>query len=405
MQRLRLFRNRRALMREAAHTTRQQEKSASRGTALRLGATGFGLIAICYGFARFAFALFLPQIDADLSLGDSLSGAIAGGSFLAFCIAIAFAAYLTEKVGARAVAIMAALVAAVAMVGIAVAPSALWLAGAVMLAGSSTGLASPPMAAAITAAVQPERRDITNTVVNSGTSAGVVISGPIAFALSGQWRLGFAIFAAMALAMAAVAAFSMSGVPVAKRKPDGLPRFTGDLALLVVASFLAGASSTALWSFGAKLAALRLGWDSSDIGLLWMAIGGGGIAGAWAGSAVGRFGINRIHWASLGAMVVGILAVGASFATPASTLAGGALFGAAYITLTGVYLIWGIRALPDRPATGVSIAFLALAIGQTVGASLFGLMMDGLGANHAVAAFAAVALLAGAAKAQRSACA
>lgn len=101
-------------------------------------------------------------------------------------------------------------------------------------------------------------------------------------------------------------------------------------------------------------------------------------------------------------MAAGILAIGSAFATPASTLAGGAIFGAAYITLTGVYLLWGIRALPDRPATGVSIAFLALAIGQTAGASLFGFMMDGLGANYAVAVFAAIGLLAGAARAQQA---
>ena len=47
--------------------------------ALRLSATGFGLIAVCYGFARFAFGLFLPQIDADLALSQTVGGLIAGG--------------------------------------------------------------------------------------------------------------------------------------------------------------------------------------------------------------------------------------------------------------------------------------------------------------------------------------
>lgn len=42
--------------------------------SLYLAATGFGLIAVCYGFARFAFGLFLPQIDAELSLSSTLSG-------------------------------------------------------------------------------------------------------------------------------------------------------------------------------------------------------------------------------------------------------------------------------------------------------------------------------------------
>src|SRR5690606_38355298 len=117
--------------------------------SLYLGATGFTLIAVCYGFARLAFGLFLPQIDAEFSLSSSLSGLISGGAFLGYCIAIVLSAYLTERIGARSVVIGAALVAAVGMAGIAMAPSAAWLAGAVMLAGSSTGLASPPMAAAV----------------------------------------------------------------------------------------------------------------------------------------------------------------------------------------------------------------------------------------------------------------
>ena len=176
---------------------------------LRIGATGFGLIAICYGFARFAFGLFLPQIDQDLSLGSTLSGVISGGSFLGYCIAIIASAYVTERVGPRFMAIGAALIAASGMVGIAIAPSALWLAAAVMLAGSSTGLASPPMAAAVAAAVRPERQDATNTAINAGTSAGVALSGPIALAVGGQWRLVFGAFAAAAIILAVAAAVAI----------------------------------------------------------------------------------------------------------------------------------------------------------------------------------------------------
>ncbi|WP_250458454.1 MFS transporter [Microbulbifer litoralis] len=121
---------------------------------------------------------------------------ISGGAFLGDCIAIVLAAHLTERVGARAIAMVAALVAAVGMAGIAAAPSAAWLAGAVMLAGSSTGLASPPMAAAVAAALRPDRQDSVNTVINAGTSAGVVLSGPVALLMAGQWRLAFAIFSA-----------------------------------------------------------------------------------------------------------------------------------------------------------------------------------------------------------------
>ena len=114
------------------------------------------MVALCYGFARFALGLFLPQIDGELNLGPSLSGVISGGSFAGYCIAIIAAATLTERFGARVVAMAAAILAAIGMAGIALAPTPAFLAVAVLLAGSSTGRASRPVAAAVAAAVRNE---------------------------------------------------------------------------------------------------------------------------------------------------------------------------------------------------------------------------------------------------------
>lgn len=368
-------------------------------SSLSLAATGFGLIAVCYGLARFAFGLFLPRIDADLSLSSTLSGLIAGGSFLGYCGAIILSAHLTERLGARAVAIGAALVAAIGMVGIATAPASLWLACAVMLAGSSTGLASPPMAAAVAAAIQPDRQESINTVINAGTGAGVVLSGPVALMLGGQWRLAFAVFAVLALCMAIAAAVSMPAkTKTITNSVTGLPVFNRALKRLIIASLLMGAASTAIWSFGSQLVRLRLGWSESGAGWLWIAIGAAGIVGAGAGRLVTGFGVDRVHRAFLAAMACGILFIGIANTTPALTVAGGVLFGAAYIMLTGVYLVWGVSALPERPATGLMIGFLCIAIGQTAGAPVFGLLMDNLTANYAVALFACLACTAGLAR-------
>lgn len=361
--------------------------------ALRIGATGFGLIAVCYGFARFAFGLFLPQIDAEIGLGPSLSGVISGGSFAGYCVAIIASAILTERNGARAVAVAAALVAAIGMAGIALAPSPLILAAAVVVAGSSTGLASPPMAAAVATAVRKSRQNTINTVINAGTSAGVTLSGPVALAIAGQWRLAFGTFAAIALVLAIAAAVSLPSAS-GGRKTGGLPPLTGAVTRLIAASFLMGAASTALWSFGSQLVSEQLGWGTAGTGMLWTCIGAGGIAGAWAGTLVGRFGLDTVHWTFLGLMSAGILATGSGLeAVPA--LIGGALFGAAYVMLTGVYLIRGTSALPDRPATGLMIGFLTIAVGQTAGAPLFGVLMARNGPETAVICFAAMAVLAG----------
>lgn len=283
-----------------------------------LGATGFALIAVCYGFARFAFGLFLPRINADLSLSSTLGGLIAGGAFLAYCVAIVLAAHLTERLGPRRVAVAAALVAGAGMTGIALAPSGLWLAPAVMLAGSSTGLSSPPLAAAVSRVVAPARQAVTNTVINAGTSAGVILSGPAALLAGADWRLAFGLFAATALVLALAVVFSVPGRP-----------------------------------------------------------------GKASASADPRSLYRRLP----------VRLVGAGWTTPALTLAGGALFGAAYITLTGIYLVWGVRVLPDRPASGLMVGFLTVAIGQTAGAPVFGFLMDRFPALLPVTLFAGVTVL------------
>jgi predicted MFS family arabinose efflux permease len=216
----------------------------------------------------------------------------------------------------------------------------------------------------------------------------------------GEWRLAFGAFAVVAVMLAIAAAIALpsaSGAP----KAGGVPRLPGAVKRLIVSSFLMGAASTALWSFGGQLVAEQMAWGPKGIGMLWTCIGVGGVAGAWAGALVNRFGLDSIHRSFLGLMSATILATGAGIgAIPA--LLGGVLFGAAYVMLTGVYLIWGTNALPDRPATGLMIGFLTIAIGQTAGAPLFGFLLEWNGPETAVICFALVTALAGMFRARRA---
>lgn len=111
---------------------------------------------------------------------------------------------------------------------------------------------NPPMAAAVAAAVSRGRQDLSNTVINAGVSGGVALSGPIALAIAGQWRLAFGAFAVAALALAIAAAVSRPAASGGARA-GGLPPMTGPVLRLISASFMMGAASTALWSFGGQL--------------------------------------------------------------------------------------------------------------------------------------------------------
>lgn len=376
-----------------------------------IGATGFGLIAVCYGLARYAFGLFLPPIAAELALTPAASGFISGAAFLSYCVAIGVAAWLTERIGPRSVALGAGVAAALGMAGMAAAPSAAWLCAAVILAGSSTGLVSPPLAAAVAAGVAQPRQDTVNTVINAGTSAGVALSGPVALLMGAQWRLAFACFAGAALAMALAAwrclpqestgGTGASGTGPAsgqrrQRGQRGRPVLSPDLRRLILATFLTGVASAVVWTFGAELAAANLDWPGERAGLLWIAVGIAGIAGAAAGWLVARDGINPVLRGLQGASLLAIAGVGCDSGLPALVMASGALFGAAYMLLSGVYLLWGVSALPERPATGVMVAFLTLSVGQALGAASFGALLGDVATDAAVLGFAALSLLAAA---------
>lgn len=368
----------------------------SMNPAILLGATGFGLIAVCYGFARFAFGLFLPAISDDFELSSTLAGIVSAGSFLGFCLAIVIAAWLTERKGPRFVAVIAGVAAAAGMIGIASAGSSPMLAAFVILAGSSTGFASPALAAAVTSTLAPASRDTTNTFVNAGTSAGVALSGLVAALVDAQWRLVYVGFAAVAVLMvcATLKVLAAAKAGPAQEGPP-LPSLSPDLKRLIAAAALCGAASTVVWSFGADLLAANLDWGSRQVGMLWTVMGCVGVVGATAGALIARIGIRPVHLAFHLALALSVLAVAHDAAPPALVYMGGGLFGASYLMLTGVYLVWGISALPERPATAVTLAFLALAIGQTLGAMAFGFLLERVSSNAAVLSFAVLAMVAG----------
>lgn len=353
---------------------------------MALGASGFLLIATCYGLARFSFGLFLREISVDLGLSPVLAGVIASGSFAGYCLAILVSTWLTERLGPRAVVASAGLIAGTGLLAMALSVSAAMLAASVLFAGLSTGLASPPMAAAVEMAVSPKIRPLVNTVINAGTSGGVAFSGLTALALGVHWRYAFALFGVSSLA-ATVPALFVTPKGRSCSIPTRRVTLSPALARLMAAAFLAGMVSTAIWSFGAVMTT-----ETLTAGLFWIVVGVAGAAGALAGGFTSRWGVNATHRVFLVLMACGVALVGLSSST-VSALIGAATFGAAYVTLTGVYLVWGIMALPERPAAGLTIGFLSIAVGQIVGAPLFGFLLDTVRTKEAAAVFAALALM------------
>jgi predicted MFS family arabinose efflux permease len=355
-----------------------------------LVAAGTSLIACCYGFARFSYGLFAPVFTDEFGLTPTLTGAIGAGSYIGYCAAIVVSLLLTDRVGARVVAVAAGVVATIGISIVALAPSAWFLAVGVLIAGCSTGIASPPLAAAVAQFVPPTVADRAQTVVNGGTGIGVVLSAPIALLLLDQWRAAWGVYA---IVSAVVTFWVLRVVPPTPSRRDKARVESswrpGTLGLLV-ASFLMGIGSVAVWTFGRDLITTVGGADSTRSSLLWIVIGAAGIVGALAGDAVQRIGLRGAWVTATVTMASASLLLAAAPSALVAIIVAATLFGAAYIGLTGLLLLWSVRLYPDRTSFGVGLSFFTIAAGQALGAPAVGALIDAVGPRTA---FVAIALI------------
>jgi predicted MFS family arabinose efflux permease len=373
--------------------------------AVWLAGAGLSLIAVCYGLARFAYGLFLPVLREDFRLSGSTAGAIAASSYAGYCVAIVAATVLTTRFGARPVAVAAGVTATVGTGLIAAAGSTGVLVVGVVIAGSSTGLASPPLADAVAHAVTPNRRDRVQTVVNAGTGLGVMVSGPVALVVGESWRVAWWLFAAVAAAVTVWTARTVPGRSGARkdttesaRRPSQL--FPAGAVRLLTAAALMGLASAAVWTFGPSVAMSTGGLGSQASTVLWIVLGAAGLLAALTGDVIACSGLT-LAWAV--AMVV-LAGATAGFVlaqdSPLVLFTAAAIFGAVYIALTGVLLVWGTLICPTSPVLGVGAAFLMIAAGQAVGSPLIGALTD-LTTSRTAFLTAAATALAGAALAPR----
>ena len=333
----------------------------------KLVASGLALIAATYGLARFGYGLFLPRFAEAFDMGPGLSGAIQAGSFLSYCVTALLAARLGSR--PRLVIVLAGATAALGAAGVAAAPNAGVLAAAVVLAGAGAGFATPGLVTLIESNVESRRQENAQTIVNSGTGAGLVAAGSLLILVGSHWRLGWAVIAGVVV-LATVATLR-SDRRRGRQNPSGTEQNPGwkslaALAWPLAAAGLAGASSAAVWTFGRTVLAEGTETELYSIGA-WMVLGAFGVLGAGAGRIVQAWSL-RTAWTVTTLLMAGAtLLMGAFPGSPAAAYAAAALFGASYIAMSGVLIVWAVRIVPEHASAGTVALFIALAVGQAAG--------------------------------------
>jgi predicted MFS family arabinose efflux permease len=363
-----------------------------------LVAAGTALIGATYGLGRYAYGLNLPVLRRELGLGASTAGALAAVAYGAYCLALVAGGRIADRgtAAARAVAVAAGACTVAGTGAVALAGSTAALGAGVALGGLGSGLASPALAALLAARIDAGARERALTVVNAGTGLGVLVCGPAALVAADRWRVSFAAFAVLSavvtVAVAAAAAGAAAAVaPPPPRELDGAaPRPWRDHAPLVLGALGLGAAGSAYWTFGRDVLAAAGAGDAGPA--QWTVLGAASILGGVTGDAVARGRAGSLWAGLLVALAAGTAALALAPRSLPIALASAAAFGASFVALTGVLILWATRLQAQRPAAAVSGAFVLLSAGGVAGALVTGALIDRAGPVPAFLAAAGVAL-------------
>ncbi|HET6707296.1 MFS transporter, partial [Amycolatopsis sp.] len=350
-------------------------------------ALGAVVIALCYGFARYAYGPFVPRFSETFGLTTVGVGVLGGLSTAGYGLGLLLAPRTSAR-SARGTVLLAAAAATLGLGLMALAPHVVVFGAGITVAGAGAGLVSPGVAQLIGETVGARTRDRAQTWANTGTGLGLAASAftPL---LAFGWPVIWAAFAALGVVVTLVAWRRLPrspGVPAASGPVRGM-------VPLLVNSVLIGVTSAPYWTFStSRLAETGVGPVAAT--WCWASIGGAGLLGGLAGRAAGRVGLRTVNLATWTLAAAGIALLALPHPGVPVALLSGALFGVTYMALTGLCILWAARLVPDRPARGITWSFAGLGVGQTVASPLAGAAAAGIGSAAVFGLTALVALTA-----------
>lgn len=337
------------------------------------------MVATSYGLARYAYGLFLPAFRNDLELTDAQLALIGSASYGSYFVASILAIGLSKRLPPRLSIGLGGLLASAGMLGVAYSSTAHHLLIAVSIAGVSPCLAYMPMSTLVASYIEASRQQRVYSFINSGTSLGVLLSGPIAIWFSQAWPTAWVLFAVFGLA---ATVFALAVVPAtAASTSSGSGAFRlADLTIpgslgLQLFTFVCGSAISVYWTFSADLVSQGQPVGGQFERVFWMFVGVSGFVGAAAGHIVRAVGLHmstRIFLMAV-AVAVGILPL---MKGPVAVLASGSLFGAGFILLSAAMGMWAMELYKANPTAGFGLTFLTLSAGQFVGPMAVGLLAE-----------------------------
>ncbi|MFI1399217.1 MFS transporter [Streptomyces sp. NPDC020681] len=360
----------------------------------RLALAGVSAIGVTFGFARYGYGLFLPELRAEFGLSVSLVGLIGSATYAGYLAALLLVGVLVARVGPRPLVLAGGLFAAVGMGLVALAQEPALLIAGLVLAGTSSGWAWAPYSDAVDRMVPAGRREQVMGVIAGGTAFAVVVAGPLALLARGTgWRYAWLVFALAALAASVYNARVLPRGP-GRARPQGRPQHRRAALPLLITAVLYGVVGSFYWSFAVQAVTDAQGTGSATAPLFWSLMGLAGTAGALTGHAVARYGLRAVHAGLFTGIAVAVALLGLAPGSLPAVAVSALLYGPCFMAGSGVLAVWSYRVFPERPSAGFSVTVFFLGLGTVAGPALLGAYADLHGLSAAFLVTAGVAGLA-----------
>lgn len=178
-------------------------------------------------FARLAFGVLLPPMRADLGLSYQQAGTLGTVTALGYLLFVLAGGAAAARWGARRTVVFGLLTVTAGFAGLSVASAYPLLLGLKALLGFGTAFSFAPMVSLL-AAWFPERRGLVIGCMTAGVGVGTLAIGflvPWLYTQFGDtgWRLSWAFFAVVAVAVAVLIVTVLRDPPSTRTAPDELP--------------------------------------------------------------------------------------------------------------------------------------------------------------------------------------
>jgi predicted MFS family arabinose efflux permease len=340
--------------------------------------------AIALGLARFAYALLLPTMRADLGWSYAYAGALNTANAAGYLAGALAATPIARRIGIKQTFAAGIFITAASIVGSGLTAQFTALMSLRVLAGVAGALAFVA-GGAITAAASGSaaRAPLALGIYFSGGGLGIALSAlsvPMLLETVG-WKGGWLVLGALAFAagIAAMPALMRAPLPAdpnpAARAAAWSPRKIG---IELSGYVLFGAGYIAYATFIIAQLRSSAGFSPSEISLFWACLGCAAIAGVFVwGPILARLKGGRGASAVISAVALGALLPLLSNSRPIAYLSA-ILFGGSFLSVITAVTSFARRAAPPEAWTqAIAALTVAFGFGQCVGPILSGYLSDG----------------------------